>query len=237
MSKQKAKRCQRHQTLSFLLAAIVLLLLIGWIVALGVPAPAESLVSAKPTPRGLTPRDGVCDAATMQTMIDTYAEMNTPLVFTCNENIELLTGLNIKGDVTIVGQNPELRSFRVFINGNDYAERLFYVESDASLTLVSVELTRSHLYGIYATPGSQVTLDNVVFTSISEGRNIGAAIYNEGGAIVISNSFFSMSWGEVAIKNSGQLWLDDTVIWSSVGCVDNSADATAHGVSEACKAS
>lgn len=237
MSKRKVKRGQRYQTVSFLLITMVLLLLIGWIVALGVPTPAEGLVSAKPTPRGLTPRDGVCDAATMQTMIDNYAEMDMPLVFTCNEDIELLTGLNIRGNVTIVGQNPELRSFRVFIDGGDYAERLFYVESDASLTLVSVELTRSHLYGIYATPGSQVTLDNVVFTSISEGRNVGAAIYNEGGAVAISNSFFSMSWGEVAIKNSGQLWLDDSVIWSSVGCVDSSADATAHGVRESCKAS
>ena len=61
MSKRKIKRGQRYQMVSFLLVAMVLLLLIGWIVALGVPTPAEGLVSAKPTPRGLTPRDGVCD--------------------------------------------------------------------------------------------------------------------------------------------------------------------------------
>lgn len=234
---RKFKRGERARILFFLISAMVSLLLVGFIIAIAVPTTSTTsseVVNAKPTRRAISPRDAECNAATMQGTIDAFAEAEIPAIFHCRNDVELLNGLVIKGDVTIVGADPELRDFRVFMDGAQYAERLFYVQQGAALTLVSVEVTRSRRYGIYATPGSMINLEDVVFTQINEGSSDGAAIYNEGGAVVMSSSFISMGWGQVAIQNNGQLWLEDSVIWSSVGCVDNGADATAQGVEITC---
>ncbi|QPC82400.1 right-handed parallel beta-helix repeat-containing protein [Phototrophicus methaneseepsis] len=232
MGRRKLKRGERERILFAALSTLLLSLLVGIIVALAVPQSATTTTAV--TERALPPQEGDCDAATMQTTIDAFAEAETPVIFHCNADVLLMNGLVIKGNVTIVGQDPELRSFRVFMDGANYAERLFYLRENASLTLVSVELTRSRRYGVYATPGSQLTLDDVVFTSISEGSSDGAAIYNEGGVVVASHSFISSSWGEVAIKNEGEVWMEDSVIWSSVGCIENGEDGISRGVEESC---
>ncbi|MCA9889741.1 MAG: hypothetical protein KC546_15280 [Anaerolineae bacterium] len=224
MGKQKAKRRQRNRTLSFLLGAMILLLLIGLIVALGVPVSSDSLVAAKPTRRAISPRDGICDPTTMQTMIDTYAEAEIPLIFTCSEDIELLTGLNIRGDVTIIGQPESENASLVTIDGKQYAERLFYLEKDASLTLISLHITNSRRFGIYLTPGSILTTDHVTISDIASDAESGYPIYNEGGSVIMNSSRIR-TYG-VAMVNFGDVWFSDDMFNQIGGCIASDPTST-----------